>query len=119
LLILSSFCVPPLEAVYAVSWTPSFCPDNDGSALDFGRNIVETGLVGRSALVSGGSKGIGKCIARALALEGIVVCSPVNDNPMSAVADSERNFHFTNWKYWNVVGRFSWIVVLMTHTSGM
>ena len=36
---------------------------------------------------------------------------------MSAVADSERNFHVTNWKYWNVVGRFSWIVVLMTHTS--
>jgi hypothetical protein len=32
--------------------------------------------------------------------------TPVNDNPMSAVADSERNFHVTNWKYWNVVGRF-------------
>jgi hypothetical protein len=39
-----------------------------------------------------------------------------NDNPMSAVADSERNFHVTNWKYRNVVRRFSWIVVLMTHT---
>jgi NAD(P)-dependent dehydrogenase (short-subunit alcohol dehydrogenase family) len=34
---------------------------------------VETGLVGRSALVSGGSKGIGKGIARALALEGVSV----------------------------------------------
>jgi 3-oxoacyl-[acyl-carrier protein] reductase len=47
-----------------------FRPDNDVPALDFGRNIVETGLAGRSALVSGGSKGIGKGIARALAREG-------------------------------------------------
>jgi NAD(P)-dependent dehydrogenase (short-subunit alcohol dehydrogenase family) len=34
---------------------------------------VETGLAGRSALVSGGSKGIGKGIARALAREGVSV----------------------------------------------
>jgi 3-oxoacyl-[acyl-carrier protein] reductase len=36
-------------------------------------NIVETGLAGRSALVSGGSKGIGKGIGRALAREGVSV----------------------------------------------
>ena len=34
---------------------------------------METGLARRSALVSGGSKGIGKGIARALALEGVSV----------------------------------------------
>jgi len=34
---------------------------------------VETGLAGRSALVSGGSKGMGKGIARALAREGVSV----------------------------------------------
>ena len=34
---------------------------------------METGLAGRSALVSGGSKGIGKGIARALAREGVSV----------------------------------------------
>ena len=34
---------------------------------------METGLAGRSALVSGGSKGIGKGIAHALAREGVSV----------------------------------------------
>ena len=34
---------------------------------------METGLAGRSALVSGGSKGIGKGIGRALAREGVSV----------------------------------------------
>ena len=34
---------------------------------------METGLAGRSALVSGGSKGIGKGIGRALAREGVSI----------------------------------------------
>lgn len=34
---------------------------------------MDTGLKGRSAVISGGSKGIGKAIARALALEGVNV----------------------------------------------
>jgi NADP-dependent 3-hydroxy acid dehydrogenase YdfG len=47
--------------------------DTMATTLDFGRNIVETGLAGRSALISGGSKGIGKDIDRALAREGVSV----------------------------------------------
>jgi hypothetical protein len=37
---------------------------------------------------------------------------------MSALADIERNFHVTILRYRNVVRRFSWIVVLMTHYYG-
>jgi len=37
---------------------------------------------------------------------------------MSALADIERNFHVTILRYRNVVRRFWWIVVLMTHYYG-
>src|SRR5690606_25347221 len=64
---------PPAVAI-ALSASPRRAPLHDPTArFGWSEVVMDLGLGGRAALITGASKGIGKAIARALAEEGVHV----------------------------------------------
>jgi NAD(P)-dependent dehydrogenase (short-subunit alcohol dehydrogenase family) len=69
----------PLFGCSIAGWQSGFNQGRLSDKRDPGRDVVELGLLGKAALVTGASRGLGEAIALELASEGVQVCLTARD----------------------------------------